>query len=162
MNGKVIQGGSRANTSGNTLEASISAVIQSKGFEVVNYKLWKSNKDQYGKELLLCNVPYETIYGHNGKTEFVLISEIDELEIRIECKWQQSAGSVDEKYPYLYMNCMQMPEENIFIIVDGGGAKDGAVEWLRSAPTNIPCDKSITVFNLVEFLTWTNKTLSPR
>jgi hypothetical protein len=162
MTGNIIQGGSRANTSGNTLEASIGAVIQSKGFEVVNYKLWEKNKDRYGKELLLCNVPYETIYGHNGKTEFVLLSEVDELEIRIECKWQQSAGSVDEKYPYLYMNCMQMPEEHIFIIIDGGGAKDGAVEWLRSAPINYPCNKSITVFNLVEFLTWANKMLSPR
>ena len=78
MTGNIIQGGSRANTSGNTLEASIGAVIQSKGFEVVNYKLWEKNKDRYGKELLLCNVPYETIYGHNGKTEFVLLSEVDE------------------------------------------------------------------------------------
>ena len=162
MTDKIIQGGSRANTSGNTLEASISAVVGSKGFDVVNYKIWESNKDKFGKELLLCNVPYQTIYGHNGKTEFVLLSETDGLEIRIECKWQQVSGSVDEKYPYLYLNCMQMPEETVFIIVDGGGAKKGAVEWLKDAPAMFPCDKSITVFNLVEFLSWANKTLLPR
>jgi hypothetical protein len=158
----IIQGGSRANTSGNTLEASIKAVIHSKGFTVVNYRDWLQNESKYGRELLLCNVPYETIYGHSGKTEFVLNSAIDNLEIRIECKWQQSSGSVDEKYPYLYLNCMQMPEDTIFIIVDGGGAKQGAIDWLKNAPLLLPCEKSITVFSLVEFLSWANRNLAPR
>jgi hypothetical protein len=31
----------------------------------------------------------------------------------IECKWQQVSGSVDEKLPYLYLNCIEaMPEKN--------------------------------------------------
>jgi hypothetical protein len=51
------------------------------------------------------------------------------LEIGIECKWQRISGSVDEKFPYAYLNCIEaMPERDIIIVVDGGGAKQGAVD----------------------------------
>jgi SepF-like predicted cell division protein (DUF552 family) len=56
------------------------------------------------------------------------------LKTRIECKWQQTAGSVDEKLPYLYLNTIEaMPEDQIMIIIDGAGWKKGAVDWLRRA-----------------------------
>lgn len=56
------------------------------------------------------------------------------FDIRIECKWQQSAGSVDEKLPYLYLNTIEaMPEKHIVIIIDGDGFKEGAKKWLRDA-----------------------------
>ncbi len=155
--------GGLANSSGNTLEKMIIATLASKGFAVANYRQWAKTPTAYGAELLLCNVPFETIYGHSGNTEFLLRSARYGLEIRIECKWQQSAGSVDEKFPYLYLNCVeQMPEQQIIIVVDGGGAKAGAVDWLRQACANrlylAPDDpKSITMMSLVEFLTWANQ-----
>ncbi len=71
------------------------------------------------------NVPFTTIYQHGGNTEFRLISERYNMDIRIECKWQQVAGSVDEKLPYLYLNCIEaMPEKHIIIIIDGDGWKN--------------------------------------
>ena len=74
--------------------------------------------------MLLKNVPFETIYGHNGNIEFVLISKKYELRIRIECKWQQSACCVGEKLPYLYLNSIEaMPEKDIMILIDGNGFK---------------------------------------
>lgn len=47
----------------------------------------------------------------------------------IECKWQQSAGSVDEKFPYLVFNVIKTGIPSI-ILLDGGGYKPAAKEWL--------------------------------
>jgi|GEM_PF-31177 len=159
----VMQQGKLANRSGNTLERTIMATMESNGFQVEMYRKWQKHPERYSSEILLRNVPYTTIYGHRGNTEFLLLSEHYKLEIRIECKWQQSAGSVDEKYPYLYLNCVeQMPEREIIIVVDGGGAKPGAIEWLKQASEQglytQDKQKSIQVMSLTEFLTWTNNT----
>jgi len=158
-----MQQGKLANRSGNVLERTIIAMMESNSFEVEMYRKWSQHPERYGREILLRNVPYETIYGHRGNTEFLLLSERYALEVRIECKWQQSAGSVDEKLPYLYLNCIEkMPEQEIIIVVDGGGAKPGAVQWLKNACENaryIPdASKTISVMNLTEFLIWTNNT----
>lgn len=155
--------GRKTNITGNQLEVALQTVLMNKGFEIVMYREWDKNKDKYGKELLLKNVPYDTIYHHKGNTEFLLISEKYDLKIRIECKWQQSAGSVDEKLPYLYLNAIEsMPEKEIMILIDGDGFKKGAKMWLRNAvkeklytdETNK--DKNVTVFDLTEFFTWAN------
>ncbi len=157
--------GGFAGSTGNTLERTITGTLESKGFEVVFHREWRKMPSRYGNELLLKNVPFSTIYDHKGYTEFLLKSESYELEIRIECKWQQASGSVDEKFPYLYLNCLEkMPEKTIFILVDGGGAKEGAVQWLRDAvetkkfANDQSRQKDIRVMNLVEFLTWANHT----
>jgi hypothetical protein len=160
-----MQQGGLANSSGSTLEQTVIGTLQSKGFSLVRYRDWQKNPEKYGDELLLRNVPYQTIYNHQGNTEFLLRSARYQLEVRIECKWQQASGSVDEKFPYLYLNCIeQMPERDIIIVVDGGGAKQGSVEWLRQAAKSrryiqTDAEKNILVMNLTEFLVWANRTL---
>lgn len=157
--------GTVANWTGNTLERTIVGTLVSKGFEVVNYREYFKKPGIYGDELLLRNVPFTTIYGHKGNTEFLLKSKKYNLNIRIEAKWQQTSGSVDEKFPYLYLNCIEtMPENDIIIIIDGGGAKEGAVNWLKNAAKSHKYtnenqkDKTVRVMNLTEFLTWANNT----
>jgi hypothetical protein len=158
--------GGLANRSGKVLESSIQNLFQQHGFAEVPYKLWKKNPFLYSTELLLRDVPYTSIYGHQGKTEFLARSQRLNLELRIECKWQQSSGSVDEKFPYLYLNCIfAMPENSIAIIVDGGGAKPASISWLKNAalkrhliPLEMP-DKDIKVHSLMEFMAWANKNL---
>lgn len=158
--------GRSANITGNQLEIAVQTVLLNKGFEIEMYRVWVKNPERYGKELLLKNVPFETIYGHRGNTEFLLISEQYKLRIRIECKWQQSAGSVDEKLPYLYLNTIEaMPEKDIMILIDGDGFKAGAKTWLKNAvkdklyTTEKNNDTNVMVFSLAEFFTWANKTL---
>lgn len=157
--------GGLANSSGNTLETTIVGTLTSKGFGLVNYREWQRHPERFGQELLLRNVPYTTIYDHPGNTEFLIKSAKYQIEVRIECKWQQSSGSVDEKFPYLYLNCIErMPEKQIIVIVDGGGAKAGAITWLKRVsqirqyiqPEAV--DKQITIMNLSEFLIWVNRT----
>lgn len=157
--------GALANHYGSTLEQTVIGTLASKGFQAVPYREYIKKPESYGGELLLRNVPFTTIYGHPGNTEFLIRSERYRLEIRVECKWQQSSGSVDEKFPYTYLNCIEaMPEAEIIILVDGGGAKPGAVSWLRLAAESGRYardghrDKHVRVMSLAEFLVWANKT----
>ena len=134
-----------------------------KKFEIVQYRDWKKSPEKYGSELLLLRAPYETIYKHKGVTEFLLKSKKYNKDIRIECKWQQVSGSVDEKLPYLYLNIIECPEKEAIVIIDGDGWKKGAIQWLRDAiaqkiyltPANP--EKVVRVFSLKEFVTWANK-----
>lgn len=104
--------GTISNTTGNQLEQAVKTVLAGKGFELVNYRVWERAPEKYGNELILENVPFTTVYEHKGNTEFLLISKKYDLSIRIECKWQQVAGSVDEKLPYLYLNTIEAMQEN--------------------------------------------------
>jgi hypothetical protein len=158
--------GATANTQGKVLESTIIPTFEHRGFEVVAYSKWAKAPQLFGKELLLKHVPYTTIYGHPGYTEFLVQSKRYGLNTRIECKWQQSSGSVDEKFPYLYLNCIEaMPENDIIIVAGGGGMKEGAIPWLKRAvnenlysSVSVP-QKKIQVLSLDEFLRWANRTL---
>jgi len=159
--------GTKSNITGNQLEVAVKTVLTGKGFELINYRDWEKNKEKYGDELLLENVPFTTIYEHKGNTEFLLISRKYNLQIRIECKWQQVSGSVDEKLPYLYLNTIEaMPDNSIMILIDGAGWKAGAIKWLKDAikqkkyTTETNMQKNIMIFNLTEFFTWANKTFN--
>lgn len=67
--------GRKTNITGTQLEKAVQTVLSEKGFEIVMYRVWNKNPENYGKELLLKNVPFTTIYGHRGNTEFLLVSE---------------------------------------------------------------------------------------
>ncbi len=160
-----MQKGVNSNITGNQLEKAVKTVLTGKGFELIRYREWVKNKEKYGEELLLENVPFTTVYEHKGNTEFLLLSQKYNLKIRIECKWQQVAGSVDEKLPYLYLNIIEaMPEKSIMVLIDGAGWKPGSITWLKKAvrqkmyTAENNKEKDIFVFNLTEFFTWANKT----
>lgn len=164
-NSDVTQGGV-ANKQGKILENTIIPTFEARGFEVVSFPRWKRSPEQFGTELLLTNVPYQSIYHHVGKTEFLAKSERFSLNTRIECKWQQSSGSVDEKYPYLYLNCIEtIPERDIIVVYGGGGMKKGAIEWLKKAAkekkyqAELQEMKNIQILSLEEFIMWANMVL---
>jgi hypothetical protein len=74
----------------------------------------------------------------------------------IESKWQEMGGSVDEKYPYLVENIRQCYPCQAIVVHGGGGAKRGAIEWLRR---QVDGDKLFAVFSFEEFLAWTIRNL---
>ena len=160
------QGGT-ANAFGSTLENQVISLMTNKGFVVAKYSDWINRPESYGGELLLKRVPYTSIYGHCAHTEFLIHSELHGLDVRVECKWQQVTGSVDEKFPYLYLNCVErMPELEIIIIVDGGGAKPQSTSWLRTVVNERRYmgeqhqNKSISVMTLTQFIVWVNRRFS--
>lgn len=169
--------GGRANKTGKTLEGIVTPVLtQQYGFEVVSHRAYlelQSGILPKAKRLLVKRVPYTTLYGSAGTTEFLLVAQdactskefplssaTGELVCRIECKWQQSAGSVDEKFPYLYLSCVEaMPERNIIILHGGGKFRTGAIAWLKRAVSEkrymLPsAPKNIAVMGVEEFMTW--------
>ena len=159
------QGGAIANRQGNILEQQVRQAFASHGFREVafaEYEKLASGSTLPGvpvPDLLVRRVPYQSIYGHRGVTEFLAVSASRGLAIRIECKWQQSQGSVDEKFPYLYLNCIQaMPEREIILLIDGNGsnrragmAQAGCCFAGRQA--EFMCSTSS------EFLVWANRRL---
>ena len=159
------QGGAYAVSSGRILEGIVENSLITKGLQVVTYKNWILNKQIYGDELLIKKVPYEGLYKHASHTEFLVVSKAHDIHTRIECKWQQSSGSVDEKFPYLFLNCTEkMTEPHIIVLLDGGGAKQGAIDWFKSSCTlfnNSPeknGGRRVDLMCTVEFLQWVNKT----
>jgi hypothetical protein len=53
--------GGQANTTGRTLEAVVTQTLEGKGLTVVSYRDYCKQSAIYGRELLLKNVPYESI-----------------------------------------------------------------------------------------------------
>lgn len=157
------QGGYHAAVSGKVLESIVESSLCAKGLSVVPYKDYDKNRDQFGEELLLKNVPYDSIYQHASKTEFLALSKEYDICTRIECKWQQASGSVDEKFPFLFLNCAEkMVEPHVVILLDGGGAKPGAINWLSNACEEFnlkekhKSGRRIDLMNATEFLQWVN------
>ena len=161
----VISQGGLANKSGSVLEGIVTGALGPHGFKTVNNKDLDKTPEIDKEEILIKNAPYTTLYGSKGKTEFLLKSKKYGLEVRIECKWQQSAGSVDEKLPHLYLSAVEaIPENDVIILIDGNGFRDGAISWLRNAVDNrlyITEDtikKNVMMMSATDFLTWANNT----
>ena len=155
--------GGQANKTGNVLEQLVIGTLSAHGFPTIKYSDYIKVPVKHGAELLLRNVPYTTLYDGRGFTEFLLKSQKFELEIRIECKWQQTAGSVDEKLPHVYLSAVEaLPENEVIILIDGDGFRDGAISWLKNIAEErkyIPIDKQdkkISIMNSTQFLTWCN------
>lgn len=126
--------GRSANQHGKILEGQITPILLGNDYDVVSWADYKKNKAKFDAEdkLAITQVPYTTIYGCKGKTEFVMINKTLGRRIRIECKYQNAAGSVDEKLPYTYLQAALAYEEDETILCLGGsGFKKGAKEWLK-------------------------------
>ena len=135
--------GTKANQTGHRLEDKVEKIILD-NLTVVARK-YSQTKDRIN--VLLKHVPYTNIYGSTRcRSEFLLCYK--SRRIRIECKYQQSAGSVDEKLPYLFLNFTQsIPETEAIIVIEGDGFKIGAKEWLRKKCAGT----KVSVMSLEEF-----------
>ena len=146
--------GGQANLTGKNLESFIEFWLKQSGYERTRSKkkfaagLLDFTRPTYATQVIIG----DTVYGSPLKCDFLLThSQRWPEKLVIEAKWQQKTGSVDEKFPYLVANIRKSPFKTI-IVLDGGGYKEGAEEWLR----NQVDDKLLHVFSMVEFQTWVN------
>ena len=145
--------GTIANANGSNLESFIERLLIQHGYEFIAKKEFEAaiciKQPIYTKQFCIGTSIYETllycdfILYHPNKYPLCLV---------IESKWQQSSGSVDEKYPFLVLNIKKSPYKTV-LLLDGQGYKPQAEKWLR----NQIDDKLLHVFNMVEFQKWTNK-----
>jgi hypothetical protein len=89
--------GGNANINGARLEKRVEALLDEFNFDFV-----KQHK-------------YTSIYGHKAQMDFY----IEALDLAIECKNQEGAGSVAEKIPYVMEAFSQHPAKNGILIFGG-------------------------------------------
>lgn len=68
----------------------------------------------------------------------------------IESKWQDQRGSTDEKLWYLVENIQRCYALPTIVIAHGGGARPGAVQYLRDHVGG----NLVAVYALEEFISW--------
>ncbi|MEC4815321.1 MAG: PD-(D/E)XK nuclease superfamily protein, partial [Scytonema sp. PMC 1069.18] len=104
--------GARANKSGGILESQVETILRAYNYFQVSSQLSKKVKREfllnsiflpkrYAKQVYIGTGIYQTdIY-----VDFYIVG-LPALSsgLIIECKWQESGGSVDEKFPYLNLN----------------------------------------------------------
>jgi hypothetical protein len=145
-----------SNTSGQSFENTVQTIIQSTGISVVDYNDYIKNK--YSSDVLVKRFPFQSIYKRNSKTEFVLCK--NNRKIRIECKFQTTRGSVDEKFTYAYLNAIEsQPEEEIIFVIDGNGYTPEALDWIKEATQNNlyvkpGVKKTMRVLDTFQFTSW--------
>jgi len=145
-------GGRQANKTGDVLERFIERILQDNGYvEFWDHKeqVFENRKSVGGKQYAM-QVPCGTsIYETKRKCDVLVINQERFPDgLIIECKWQQSSGSVDEKYPFALFNIIKIGVPTI-ILMDGGGYKPAAMKWLKDQAD--PKRALIGVYNMAEF-----------
>ena len=147
-----ISSGAFANITGSSLERFVEQKLIEKGY--IQFKGHKkqilSNRKTIEGKQYATQVPVgTTIYQSPRKCDFFTFNKSLFPEgLIIECKWQQSVGSVDEKYPFLILNIIKTNIPTV-ILLDGDGYKKLAKEWLKE---QVKKEKTlVSVWNMSEF-----------
>ena len=140
----------KANSTGRVLERFVVTLLEDRGYSRIQpakafLAMRELNQGIYAQQFIVG----ESIYKKPRKADFILYHPVLWPDcLVIECKWQASAGSVDEKYPFLVENI----EAGIYptiVILDGGGYTKEAGIWLRDQIRQ--AQNLIQVFNQGEF-----------
>ena len=80
----------------------------------------------------------KSIIGKNRCIDVFCVSERDDKAFAIECKFQDSAGTVDEKIPYALDDLRSLPMAGC-ISYAGRGFSEGVLHMLRASPQAAYC-----------------------
>jgi hypothetical protein len=149
-----ISGGTQANYTGNTLEQFVEHRLVKSGYAFVR-------PNQFVPAAYIRQPIYTrrfhagtNIYGTSIFCDFAVYHPTKWPNcLIIEAKWQQVVGSVDEKYPYLVLNIQSQYAYQTILLLDGGGYKKGAEQWMRKQAGS---GNLLHVFNMAQFQTWVN------
>jgi hypothetical protein len=160
--------GGRTSLGGQTLEAVIRC-IRLVGFtECTAKELRESRNDIFAEKqrLLVSHMPYTTIFGTQGRREYFIQS--DEWTGELECKFQNTSGSVDEKMAYITETLKRTDLTRLAVVYGGifwteqlrGKA---IIEWMKRESELIrqSHNKELLVMTLDEFIQWVQKTWTP-
>ena len=127
--------GAKANLNGKIIEQTIIPQLTLSGYKIYKYSdIVKEPSFLDEKKVVITNMPFKSVYGHKGKTEYLIINTARGKKIRVESKHQASAGSVDEKFVNLFLNTVYAyPEDEIILLIQGEGFKPQAKAWLTNA-----------------------------
>ncbi len=157
---EITNSGAIANHTGNQLELFLENALKSHGYvEFWNHKTQAfENRKAIGGKQYLKQVPCgNTIYQTPRHVDFLIINrEKFQNDLIIECKWQQSKGTVYEKFPYLVYNIIKTGVPTI-VLLDGGGYPKHAEKWLKDQVDQEMHRALIGVWSMAEFQAKINK-----
>ena len=125
--------GVRANRRGRILERFVANILDNQGYEHIRpayliFAMREMQQPVYAQQVEIGR----DIYGKRRRVDFLLFNPHRHPNgLVIQCKWQKTSGSVEEKFPFEVQSITQGEFETV-IILDGGGYSTGAEQWLRS------------------------------
>jgi hypothetical protein len=147
-----MSGGTKANNTGNALEGFVEDLLKRNGYtEFINNKkqVFSMRQTIGGKQYSKQPWCGKSIYDTDRRCDFLVMNQEKFSDgFIIECKWQESAGSVDEKYPFVMLNITKIGVPTI-VLIDGDGYKKQAFDWLKSQVA--PERALIGVYTMKEF-----------
>lgn len=122
--------GKVANRAGDRLERNVADILEDKGYEFVQRnRFFPARTLEQPVYTRQCELGKD-IYGRRRRVDFILYHPVRFQNcLVIQCKWQASAGSVEEKYPFEVLSIAQGQYDTI-VIIDGGGYTPEAKQWL--------------------------------
>lgn len=125
--------GAQANYTGNSLEGFVYNTLIRKGYDLVEHDAFEAGRFM-DQPIFTTHYPIaKSIYDTQLFCDFLLFHPTKHPDdLIIESKWQQSRGSVDEKFPFLVMNIKERYPHATIIVLDGDGYKPKADAWLRA------------------------------
>lgn len=127
----MVDGGARANKRGAALEKYVKDLLIEDYREVPASEFFATRTKTPEQPIFAAEVVVGTsIYAKQRKVDFVIYHPNRWPDcLVIQCKWQTSAGSVEEKYPF-EVECIARGDYETIIVLDGGGYSLGAKQWL--------------------------------
>ena len=80
----------------------------------------------------------KTMIGKNRRMDIFVLEEATRIAMAIECKYQDSAGTADEKIPYALADVQQLGMPAL-IAYAGTGFSDGILHMLAASPYAAHC-----------------------
>ena len=137
------------NRTGSRLEQSVEELLIQAGYDAVPsaplfFALREMGQPIYSRQCATAR----DIYGKRRRVDFILYHTRKWPDsLVIQCKWQASSGSVEEKYPFEILS-IQLDGYPAIILLDGGGYSVGAEQWLKGQAGK---NQLKHVFNLGDF-----------
>lgn len=143
--------GSKAIRTGANFRAQIKTTLECSGFtEVGNIDSYITSPNLPPCPIFARNVLIGLdVYGNPLRVDFIYMK--GNVRRILHARWQQTSGSVDQKFPFFAANAQQLPLSSIFVL-GGDGFKDGAKQWLE----NQTGGRIYAVFGEEEFQEWMN------
>jgi hypothetical protein len=80
----------------------------------------------------------KTIIGKNRRIDIFLVNEVEKDAFAIECKYQDSQGTADEKMPYALSDMSSLPMQGC-IVYAGSGFSQGVLHLLEASEIAAKC-----------------------
>ena len=129
----MISAAGRANRTGLRLEVFVAGILAEAGYREIapSPLFWAMRAMEQPIYASQCEIERD-IYNKRRRVDFILYHPRRwQSCLVVQCKWQASSGSVEEKYPFEVLS-IQHNEYPTIVLLDGGGYTRGAEQWLRS------------------------------